>query len=349
MAALDFPASPTDGQIFNGGNGMSYRWSSAKGLWIVQPGSAVATPTYDVMNSLMSDPNTLGNQAADTPLPITAGQQVFLRTFQALDPTHPIEVDVQANMGLPAAGAWIALMLYIDGAIPAVAQSINTINASWMNPTRLFWRGVLPPGPHTFMLRFGCNGTTGYLNGSDGVRHGGGAAFTSMKISEVGIGIQGPPGAPGPPGVSSPILAYHYKETTARTILTGTWSSTSVTPPTNTVGVAIDSITFTPQSASSVFEIEANFRGCCGSSDFWNVFCFNGTVCVENMQTYVYNYNTPLPVLKTILPSVSLAPITLAFRLGSNSGTSYYLNAAQGPVYPPNVRSWMMVREYLAS
>jgi len=32
--ALDFPASPTNGQLFQGSNGVVYQWSSAGGLWL---------------------------------------------------------------------------------------------------------------------------------------------------------------------------------------------------------------------------------------------------------------------------------------------------------------------------
>jgi hypothetical protein len=349
MAALDFPAAPTDGQLFVGGNSVTYRWSATKGLWLAMPGSAVASPTYDVNNSLMTDPATASSGTTDAPMQITQGQQIFSRTFTALDPSHPIEVDISAMIGLTATAAWVLLGLFIDGAPNAVAQYVTTVNASWASPVRLYWQGVLSPGPHTFTVRFGGYTVTAYLNGASAARYGGGSQRTTMVIRELGVGIQGPQGAPGPPGVSSPILAYHFKEVTGRPILTGTWSHTNVTTPLATSGAAIDSITFTPQSASSVFEIDAVFRGCCGSSDWWNVFCFNGTTFIEQAQAYVYNYNTPLPIFKTILPSVSLAPITLNFRTGADSGTAFYLAAAVGPVYPSGIRSWITVKEMLAS
>jgi len=37
--ALDFPASPTDGQQFNAPNGVMYVWNAAGGLWLAQGGS----------------------------------------------------------------------------------------------------------------------------------------------------------------------------------------------------------------------------------------------------------------------------------------------------------------------
>src|SRR5215475_484484 len=32
---LDFPASPTNGQLFTGANGVVYQWNSVGGLWLV--------------------------------------------------------------------------------------------------------------------------------------------------------------------------------------------------------------------------------------------------------------------------------------------------------------------------
>lgn len=43
--ALDFPASPTDGQLYTGANGVIYQWSAAKGLWLAVP--AMITPPGD--------------------------------------------------------------------------------------------------------------------------------------------------------------------------------------------------------------------------------------------------------------------------------------------------------------
>jgi hypothetical protein len=35
MAALDFPNTPTDGQLFAAPNGITYQWNAAPGVWIV--------------------------------------------------------------------------------------------------------------------------------------------------------------------------------------------------------------------------------------------------------------------------------------------------------------------------
>ena len=45
---LDFPASPTNGQLFTGVNGVVYQWNSASGLWLVYgtgPNSAIVGDT----------------------------------------------------------------------------------------------------------------------------------------------------------------------------------------------------------------------------------------------------------------------------------------------------------------
>jgi hypothetical protein len=35
MTAIDFPASPTDGQTFSPGNGVIYQWKAALGAWVI--------------------------------------------------------------------------------------------------------------------------------------------------------------------------------------------------------------------------------------------------------------------------------------------------------------------------
>ena len=53
MAALDFPAAPADGQLFNAPNGVTYRWVAASGLWVAW-GSG---PTNAVVSSRRREPD----------------------------------------------------------------------------------------------------------------------------------------------------------------------------------------------------------------------------------------------------------------------------------------------------
>jgi len=203
MAALDFPASPAVNQLYTAPNGVTYQWTGV--LWVVYGGGGglilpVAAPTYDSTSALIID-NGTWTTGSNTVMQITQGQQVFSRSFTALDATHPIEVDATLNIGAGGAAITAVAGLFIDGAPAAVAQGIEVINATWSSPPlRIRWQGVLAAGPHTFSIRFAGNASNANLNGQNGGPIGGGAMATNMTIREVGVGIQGAPGVPGAAG-----------------------------------------------------------------------------------------------------------------------------------------------------
>jgi hypothetical protein len=288
MAAIDFPASPTDGQQFVAPNGTIYQFKAAPGIWLpiagtpviyvgttppaspvvnqlwwnsndTSPGGGqlyiyfqdadstqwvpaapaaqgpapVATPTYDIFNTLLTDVSGTGGNV-DTPLQITNGTQVFSRSFTAVDPAHPIEVDISGFMGVGTTGVWAQLALFIDGAANAVAQKGQNINASTGNDLRVYWQGVLSPGPHTFSVRLASSSgsTAAALNGMPGGRVGGGAMRTTMTIKEIGVGAQGPQGPIGPAGGSTfPVVVCTFDNTGTilQQINAGGYSASSVT------------------------------------------------------------------------------------------------------------------------
>jgi hypothetical protein len=210
MAAIDFPASPADGQVFSAPNGAVYRWNAAKTAWLMSVANlaGVNPPIYDSNASLMTDAATLVGGGTDVPMQIAQGQVIFTRSFTALDPTHTIEVNAQAVIGNNGSvqSSWSKLALFIDGNAVSVAEATNYTYVE--SPYQVFWQGVLPAGPHTFQIRF-AGGTTTYLNGYGGTRQGGGSQRATLKISELGGGVQGPPGpqgaagAPGGPACTS--------------------------------------------------------------------------------------------------------------------------------------------------
>jgi hypothetical protein len=186
MAAINFPAAPADGQVFTAA-GITYVWNAAKGLWLVAMNAPVVTaaaPTYDSLGTMLTDPNTGLAGLANTPALITQGQQVFSRSFTAKNPANPIDVFIQGSWGNAGTASWGTLALFIDGATNAVAQEQIVSNANWNVPLIVHWQGVLAAGAHTFQVRFGCSGATGYLNGTNNTPMGGGNQRTTMVIRE---------------------------------------------------------------------------------------------------------------------------------------------------------------------
>lgn len=199
MAAIDFPSSPTDGQFFVAGNGVVYQWSAAKGLWLSTGATGlVAAPTLDEW-SVGSASGSAFWAGGDTAMQITNGIQIFNRSFTASNSAHPIEVDATVYLQAPNSTAAHGVVgLFIDGAAAAVAHGFVTAAAGSATHCRVYWQGVLAPGPHTFMLRVGSLNTSGiYTIMSDAGHAGGGAMYNSMVIREIGVGPRGPVGPVG--------------------------------------------------------------------------------------------------------------------------------------------------------
>lgn len=204
MAAIDFPNAPAVNQVFSAPSGVTYQWDgTAWNVYGATPpaAGAVNPPTYDTWSTkqLCASQWTVG----DNVMQITQGTEIFNRSFAALDPTHPIEVDVDVPFGAGGAAVWAVAGIFVDGAAPAVAQNAMVCNTQWGNFLRLRWQGVLAAGAHTFTVRAGgANGQGVYVLGVDAYRVGGGTERCVMTIREVGTGVQGPPGPGGPIGGS---------------------------------------------------------------------------------------------------------------------------------------------------
>lgn len=350
MAALDFPASPANGQLFVAGNGVTYQYTAAKGLWLATTLSGVvATPTWDSRNDAVLGSTPIPQD--DTIPQITEGNRLFQRTFTAVDPSHPIEVDADAEFGSGGAGVNCVLALFIDNGPDAVAVKINNLNvAQAMLGTRLRWRGVLSAGPHTFEVRWGHAGNI-YLARTDGGRLYGGTLQATMSVSEIGVGPQGPQGPAGAPGVGAIYYGYAYKECTVRGVLASGVSTQSVAARTATQGAVLDSINFTPKRSDSILEIEADFKGTAAANDAYTLMIFNGSVFVDETQGYwtAGSIETNFH-MKTLLPSPGTAPLTFNYRIGANSASGWaqgQTNTGSGWANNPNLRSWMSVKELL--
>ena len=260
MAALDFPASPVNGQLFVAGNGVTYQYNSAKGLWLATTLSGVvATPTWDYRNDAVLGSVVIPQD--DTIPQITEGQRLFSRSFTAVDPSHPIEVDADAQFGSGGAGVNCVLALFIDGAPDAVATKIVNLNVAQAFITnRLRWRGVLSAGAHTFEVRWGHAGNI-YLARNDNGRLYGGTLQATMSVSEIGVGPQGPPGPQGAPGASTNFLQRKVFQTGA--LVSGLIARIPLdnTIPQSTEGTEVMNLAVTPMNPGSMLDVTALING----------------------------------------------------------------------------------------
>lgn len=238
MAALDFPNAPAVNQLYTAPNGVTYMWTGV--LWASYTPSAlspVATPTYDINAALITDAGTFAGASGDIAMLISQGQPVFSRNFTAVDPTHPIEVDITLLVGAGGAAVWTAGALFIDGAAAAVRQNNVAAAASGASVCRVYWQGVLAAGAHTFAVRFGA-AATAYVNGASAARLGAGIQVTCMTIREVGIGLQG---VQGPPGVAGP--------------LSGAWNQIGTLNPAGVASVDFTAIAATFADLQVLFDL----------------------------------------------------------------------------------------------
>jgi hypothetical protein len=155
---------------------------------------------------------------------------------------------------------------------------------------------------------------------------------------------------PAAPAVSGMVLQHVEKECTVRAVVTGTYSSSVVTTPLATGGAALDSLTFTPKSASSTLVIDADFKSAAGS-DVFSIVLFNGTTFLDQVQLQGVSVAGAVANahLRAVMPSPGTAAITFNFRVGANSGNGWpqgMTNTGAGFSANPNLRSWMTVREY---
>src|SRR5262245_61167795 len=277
MAALDFPNAPTDGQIFSAANGVTYRWNAAKSLWLaVAAGSVVAAPTFDSINSLITENGNNGT-ISDVAMQITQGQQLFSRSFTANDAARPIEVQLDGLVGGNSSVAgWAVFGLFIDGAVAAVAQTVITLNVAWAFPFRLYWQGVLAAGAHTFAIRYATVTSGNHLNGNSGARIGGGAVKTNFRINEVGQGPVGPQGPSGPAGtVANPT----YDEDTGYRTITTPYFALGDTVPVVTNGTRVFLRNFTAADAAHRIRVRAGGMLTAAAADHPLTALFIDNVC----------------------------------------------------------------------
>jgi microcystin-dependent protein len=294
--------------------------------WVKSVAPSVATPTYDESSTLIADTGTFPGANANNVMTITMGQQVFSRSFTAVDASHPIEVDIILNLGAGGSAMTLAGALFIDGATNAVAQEVAVFNTAWYGPpTRIRWRGTLAAGAHTFAVRFAGNAANGYLNSTAGNPVGGGAMKSSMSITEVGVGIVGPQGPPGPTG--GPVAAPTYD--TVSTVVTDTTLFAGAAGDATmqiTNGTQLFSRSFTAVDASHPIQVDAEIQ--VGGSNSWNaVGLFIDGVAAAVAQTSIF-----IPVNGALSPGriywqgvLAAGAHTFTLRFGGTT-TSYALS-----------------------
>ena len=120
--------------------------------------------------------------------------------------------------------------------------------------------------------------------------------------------------------------------------------------PLITQGAALDSITFTPKSASSVLDIAWVLKGNPTATDCFTALLFNGSTYVDQQPWFLSagsQVNSCME-LRTTMPSPGTVPTTLNLRVGANSGNTWrqgQVNNGSASVDNTFMKSWVTVRE----
>lgn len=141
--------------------------------------------------------------------------------------------------------------------------------------------------------------------------------------------------------------------TTATVTLTGTYATTTGAAPTTGGGTAIAALakTFTPASASSTLEIEVIVKGTTGVTDEYFLALFDGTTLVD-VQPFLATVGGGVMQaiqLRTWYASPGITARSFTVRIGSNSGSSWFLNQTNngigGTVAQSGASSWIAIKE----
>lgn len=188
MAAIDFPASPTVNQLFTAPNGVTYKWTGT--IWIsvaTVPAVALANPTYDIFTATAA----LNTQLSADPLlngvfASTSGNQIFSRSFTALNAAHRVRIRVRGTVSTLVASNGL-LGIFVDGGNAVRSAGIVTQVASQVLHVLLDHEAVLAAGARVISARCGFFGA-GFLPNSFGNASAGFANNTggwTMSIEEL--------------------------------------------------------------------------------------------------------------------------------------------------------------------
>ena len=232
---IDFPASPTDGQIFSATNGVVYKWSATYSSWLAQNPAPAIGGTGDFSGVYTSPDFGI----------VSAGQVLGLQTI--LSGNSGGWFNLGTSRYTPPAGRF-----YIWGALTC----FSSVSATGFN-LRILKNGaavqtMTTSAATSVIIEANVSGTFD-ANGSDyfQLSADAGVNFTGRLVSFGAFPLTGLQGPTGPAGVTQTVVFETGAVATGTTVI-----PFGDTIPTNTQGDQYMTLAITPQSATSKLIID---------------------------------------------------------------------------------------------
>ena len=329
---IDFPASPTDGQIFSATNGVVYKWSAAYSSWLAQNPTPPIGGTGDFFAT--GTGGAISTSAATPIVPATvvtgnAGLWYSVSTGRYVPPAGRYSLFGWALLTVSASLGGVNLFLYKNGAQIPNAQASGNVPTASGNVSPSLTAIVDANGSDYFELR----ASAGVATTCNGM------GFGASPLT----GMQGPT---GPAGVTQTVSF----ETGA--VATGTTTiPLDDTIPQITEGDQYMTLAITPQSATSKLIIEVTaIISTSATTGLITVALFqdsNPNALAVAWQTSGAAVGQPLTLsFKHIMTSGTTSPTTFRLRAGPNASATITFNGLSGTrYYGGTLASSIVIRE----
>lgn len=186
MAAIDFPAAPVDGQIFQAANGVIYQWNAAKTLWLALPNFSTTRSAYNERNDYFTlSPGVVALN--DTVVTNASGTEILAVSYT---PTSVASrVRVRGEFWGSSDNAQSPVLILCNDKQSNALQTQAQVNTGANSLTQVTAEVEHVPGlavPIRYAMRLGVTGAANWqINGFGGGRVFGGVNRCHLVVEEI--------------------------------------------------------------------------------------------------------------------------------------------------------------------
>ena len=315
---IDFPASPTDGQIFSATNGVVYKYSAAYTSWLAQNPAPALGGTGDFFAT--GTGGAINTSAATPIVPATvvtgnAGLWYSVSTGRYVPPAGRYSLFGWALLTVSASLGGVNLFLYKNGAQIPNAQASGNVPTASGNVSPSLTAIVDANGSDYFELR----ASAGVATTCNGM------GFGASPLT----GLQGPT---GPAGVTQTVFFETGAVATGTTVI-----PVDDTIPQQTEGDQYMSLSITPLSATSKLIIEVTIQLASGAASNNLVAALFQDSTANALASALVNQATnggvSLLSFRHVMTSGTTSATTFKVRGGSGAASTTTFNGSAGSAF----------------